>query len=111
MKKILPEKGSVYDYYYDLKLHCWVPWNESSENWEIDHRKHIHEIIVPTKDLISTKTVTKLLLNNNFSTLLAGPMHSGKSLVSSMIISQPKYETSQIQFSLFTSVKYVRDGL
>ena len=90
----------------------WVNWMDNLEAFDIAPETKFSDIIVPTKDTISSAMLIEMLLTNNKTVLCVGPTGTGKTLAiaDKLIRNMPKeYVPEFINFSAKTSANQTQD--
>jgi dynein heavy chain len=83
-KKIsYPERGTLYEYIYQLKEDKrdgeWVLWVDLiDKNETIPNKMQPHEIIVKTQDTVRYSYLLSINIKNEIPTLFCGPTGTGK---------------------------------
>ncbi|KAL0226771.1 hypothetical protein P9112_014095 [Eukaryota sp. TZLM1-RC] len=105
-----PSKGTVFDYFVDLKKQGFTHWEEKiPSNWKPSSNAHFHDIIVPTMDTLRNSFLLNKLILNNRSVLVTGETGTGKTiLVKSCLNELPEdlnFGKLEISFSARTTTE------
>lgn len=109
-----PEKGTVYEYCYDMKSGSWIGWLDTIPEFSISPTATYSEIIVPTMDTIRYTYLMDLLLKRGKHVLCAGPTGTGKSVAIVEKLTQgmpPEFIPIFINFSAQTKANQIQDIL
>eukprot|EP00960_Hanusia_phi_P026860 746504-Hanusia_phi.AAC.16 len=80
MKKNLPQKGSVFEYLFNIEEGKWQGWMESVPPVKIDPRKPFSDLLVPTKESISSSFMIDHICTQLKHVLCVGPTGTGKTV-------------------------------
>lgn len=115
MEGMFPLKGTVYDYYVDVKHRTLVPWdNKLSDGWRYSSTLPFYKIIVPTVDTIRYNYLVANLLANKFPVLLVGTVGTGKTSTATSVLSEldaERYSLLSINMSAQTTAKNIQDAI
>ena len=113
IKEPIPERGSVYDYTYDLKNETWRGWMDGAELYQFDVHAPFSEIIVPTIDSVRYTHLLDLLVSNNKHPLVTGNTGTGKTVnVQQYLSTMPaKLVPINVTFSAATSANQTEEML
>lgn len=109
-----PEKGTVYDYCFDVKTGAWYGWMDTIPPFTVDISLPYNQIIVPTIDSVRYRFMLDLLLKNGKHVLCVGPTGTGKSvtILETLLHGMPsKYSSVVLNFSAQTSANQTQDIL
>ncbi|CAF0978027.1 unnamed protein product [Adineta ricciae] len=109
----IPNKDTVFEYYVDNKQRAWIGWEEKLRSgWKLDTEVPFYKIIVPTVDTVRYKYIVSSLIRKGFSSLLTGPVGTGKTSVAHAVMSEldaREYSTLIINMSAQTSSNVVQE--
>ena len=77
---LFPEKGTVYDYYFDYENDEWKSWDNLLTYPKIDGRAEYTDIIIPTIDSVRYCYILKYLLTQRKHIITTGPTGTGKTV-------------------------------
>ena len=77
---LFPEKGTVYDYYFDYENDEWKSWDNLLTYPKIDSRAEYTDIIIPTIDSVRYCYILKYLLTQRKHVITTGPTGTGKTV-------------------------------
>ncbi|OAF71836.1 Dynein heavy chain 12, axonemal [Intoshia linei] len=105
---VLPEKGVIYDYFYETKARGkWKTWFDQIKNIHLQPTKNIQNIMVPTIDTARYSFLMDLFIKYEIPMLFVGLTGTGKSIyVQKKLmddLSRDKYMPMFINFSAQTS--------
>ncbi|CAK9808028.1 Dynein axonemal heavy chain 2 [Anthophora quadrimaculata] len=108
-----PLRDTVYEYFVDSRLRCFVSWEERlSSVWKVQPGTPFYKIIVPTVDTVRYEYIVSSLLKNQFPVLLLGPVGTGKTSMLQLVLnsmSPEKYSVLTLNMSAQTTSKNVQD--
>lgn len=114
---IFPERGSVFDYYFECDGGGhWLAWSHLvASGIDIDSDAKLSDILVPTAESARLRYFLDLHLRNEQPTLVVGPTGTGKTAIINAFLLSPsalehdKYITNSIGFSARTSAAQTQD--
>ncbi|KAL0984291.1 hypothetical protein UPYG_G00139540 [Umbra pygmaea] len=112
---IFPERGTVYDYYFQKQgTGQWNTWTDSITNEQatIPAGANVSDLIIPTLETARQLYFLQTYLAHNVPTLFVGPTGTGKSVINnSFLLQLPKerYTPNLINFSARTSANQTQD--
>jgi len=74
----MPDRGTVFDYVFDLGRCQWCSWNDTVEPQQIAPGSQVESIIVQTLDNIRYRYLLNHCVNNRMELLFCGPTGTGK---------------------------------
>nr|XP_019946415.1 PREDICTED: dynein heavy chain 3, axonemal [Paralichthys olivaceus] len=113
--KIFPERGTVYDFYFDKDGQGqWNVWTDSISNEEniIPAGANVSDLIIPTVETARQLFFLRTYLAHEVPMLFVGPTGTGKSVINkSFLVALPKekYTPNCINFSARTSANQTQD--
>ena len=75
-----PLKESCFNFYCDLVRKQWTPWCDGKTGFKLNENNPIELEFVPNKNNVPIYFFSRLLINNNYHTLIHGP-ESSKTLI------------------------------
>ena len=82
-------KDTVYEYYIDVKNKAWTHWDQKLiDGWKYNPSLPFHKLIVPTVDTVRYHYLGNTLIQNLNPVMFVGPIGTGKTLVSTGILSK-----------------------
>ncbi|KAL2299010.1 hypothetical protein Nmel_014623 [Mimus melanotis] len=112
---IFPEKGSVYDFYFNKRGHGqWTMWTDyiTKEEQVIDPGAKVSELIIPTMETARQMFFLKTYVEHSVPLLFVGPTGTGKTAITNnflLKLPKEKYIPSFINFSARTSANQTQD--
>ncbi|XP_030626002.1 dynein heavy chain 3, axonemal [Chanos chanos] len=112
---VFPEKGTVYDYYFNKQgSGQWNSWTDSitKEDNIIPAGASVSDLIIPTKETARQLFFLRVYLAHEVPVLFVGPTGTGKSVINNnFLLALPKdrYTPNFINFSARTSASQTQD--
>eukprot|EP00971_Amphidinium_carterae_P346717 6488349-Amphidinium_carterae.1 len=107
-----PERGSIFDYVWDLDRVAWVQWTETVEPQVIPAGSSVENIIVQTMDNVRYSYLLNHCVNHRLQLLFCGPTGTGKTaymMQSLMTLHKDHYMQVNIGFSAQTKCAQTQD--
>ncbi len=107
-----PQRGLVYDYFYDLHKQ-WVPWMDTRPPFKVDARLAHHEILVPTADSVRSTYFLDVLVRQGKHVLFTGQTGTGKTANILQYLGRlpDRFQPTTLMFSAATSANQTEDFL
>ena len=108
-KKVFPEKGSVFDYSYNMAEERF----ESESFMGVLETSHSSPFF-PTRDAVNSLDLADLYVQHNVPVLIVGPLSSGKSRLAQQFLNtrlSSEFQAIRMQFSLETENHMIRQKL
>ncbi|XP_058475903.1 dynein axonemal heavy chain 3-like [Solea solea] len=111
---IFPERGAVYDFYFDKKGQGWSSWTNliTKEESDIPTGANVSDLIRPTMETARQLYFLHTYLSHETPMLFVGPTGTGKSVINNNFLEKlPKeqYTPNCINFSARTSANQTQD--
>ena len=85
----IPAKDTAYEYFIDVKNKTWNHWEQKLiDGWKYNPSLPFYKLIVPTVDTVRYHFLGNTLLMNLNPVMFVGPVGTGKTLISSGILSK-----------------------
>lgn len=75
-----PDRGSVFDYTFDIKSLAWMSWMETVPQQVIPNNAPVESIIVQTPDNVRYRYILNHCITNRIKLLFCGPTGTGKTV-------------------------------
>lgn len=113
-KVIFPDRGTIYDHFFDPAKNKWQHWNELiDKDDKIPSNIAPQDIIVTTADKVKYSYLLELFINNEIPVLYVGPTGTGKSIYIKSVLqntlAKDKFATIEVGFSAQTSAYQVQE--
>ena len=106
-------KDTVYEYFIDVRNRSWCHWEQKLiDGWKYNPTLPFHKLIVPTVDTVRYHFIGSTLISNLYPVLFVGPVGTGKTMVSSGILSkldETQWKVLVINLSAQTSSNNIQD--
>lgn len=93
MQPSFPERGSVFDYSFDMGNVAWVPWMETVEQQVIPNSAVAEQITVQTVDNVRYRYILNHCVKFNIKLLFCGPTGTGKTCYMQQLLMELPKET------------------
>lgn len=80
VQPLFPDRGSIFDYCFDLQQLNWVNWTETVEAQAIASSSNVEEIIVQTVDNVRYLYILNHCIRHKVKLLFCGPTGTGKTV-------------------------------
>ncbi|XP_013098623.2 dynein axonemal heavy chain 2 [Stomoxys calcitrans] len=110
-----PIKDTIYDYFVDPMLRCFLPWESKLyDGWKYNEEEPFYKIIVPTVDTVRYEYLVSKLLQDNHPVLMVGNVGTGKTSTAVSVMEacdKTKFTVLSINISAQTTAAGLQESI